>query len=643
MAFTKVAETGYSGVASMHIYIEYQLLSQNISENRSTVRVQSVMFNAGYSSRSYNASSPGAHLYVNGALVNSASGNFDTDNLFNILNTHDITVNHDSNGNGSFTLRGLHYTDVSLGNGDVSATITLPKINRAATLNSVVFTNDEANPVFNVTNNGTNWMTFWIEFGPIGGTAETIYITHSDVAGITNTYTMVLTSQQRELLWQRATENTIRVRMGIRTNIGGVMSDPVFTDITVPVVNANPTFSGTSVTITDALASTVALTGDSTKIIPNYSNMKVTIPVASKAVGVKNATIVKYRMWISGSAYVDVPEIADTILTKTFLPNNAYIIYIQAIDSRGNSTTISKTATVLAYVPPTLTSFSLIRSGGGTGTTITSAITGTLWRLTFGAVMNAVTFTWMYRLVGTTTWTTGSTTITPTYNGNTFTSASGFGTFSASYSYEVQLTVADKLSTAVINSTIVIARPAIKILGNSAIVPDSTFKLESDTGVRKPILDYACPVGLIAYFARATPPSGWLKCNGALVSRTTYAALFEVIGLLVNSNPGETVFQLPDLRGEFIRGWDDGRGKDQGRVLGAGQGDEVRLHLHSLPGTVWSDSPGSDTKFINPSSSGSNWFNTETVGGRSKIFVDNYGGTETRPTNGAWLACIKYL
>lgn len=86
----------------------------------------------------------------------------------------------------------------------------------------------------------------------------------------------------------------------------------------------------------------------------------------------------------------------------------------------------------------------------------------------------------------------------------------------------------------------------------------------------------AAPTGSVYTFAGATVPTGWLKCNGAQLSRTTYAALFAVIGTTYGAGDGSTTFALPDLRGEFVRGVDDGRGVDAGRALGSKQGDAIR-------------------------------------------------------------------
>lgn len=93
------------------------------------------------------------------------------------------------------------------------------------------------------------------------------------------------------------------------------------------------------------------------------------------------------------------------------------------------------------------------------------------------------------------------------------------------------------------------------------------------------------PTGMIAPFPMATVPTGWLKCNGAAVSRTTYAALFALLGTTYGAGDGSTTFNLPDYRGYFMRGWDDSRGIDSGRALGTTQTDDVTPHTHGL-GTV---------------------------------------------------------
>lgn len=91
------------------------------------------------------------------------------------------------------------------------------------------------------------------------------------------------------------------------------------------------------------------------------------------------------------------------------------------------------------------------------------------------------------------------------------------------------------------------------------------------------------PAGAVCFVAQNTAPTGWLKANGAAVSRTTYAALFTALGTTFGSGNGSTTFNLPDLRGEFPRSWDDGRGVDSGRGFGSVQSGQQADHTHTAP------------------------------------------------------------
>lgn len=132
----------------------------------------------------------------------------------------------------------------------------------------------------------------------------------------------------------------------------------------------------------------------------------------------------------------------------------------------------------------------------------------------------------------------------------------------------------------------------------------------------------------IKYFATSTAPPGYLKANGAAVSRTVYTALFERIGTAFGAGDGATTFALPDARGEFLRGWDDGRGIDPARVFGSNQGFMVETHTH----------PSSALPSVNSRPIGTGVSEAATGG----TVTGSYGGTETRPRNIALLACIKY-
>lgn len=89
------------------------------------------------------------------------------------------------------------------------------------------------------------------------------------------------------------------------------------------------------------------------------------------------------------------------------------------------------------------------------------------------------------------------------------------------------------------------------------------------------------PAGVILPYGGATAPAGWLLCNGAQISRTTYAKLFAAIGTAHGSGNGSSTFHLPDLRGRFLRGTDGGAARDPNRTTrtaansGGATGDAV--------------------------------------------------------------------
>lgn len=85
------------------------------------------------------------------------------------------------------------------------------------------------------------------------------------------------------------------------------------------------------------------------------------------------------------------------------------------------------------------------------------------------------------------------------------------------------------------------------------------------------MLTSGIPAGTILAFAGPTAPDGYLVCNGAHIQRNVYTDLFAAIGTTFGAGDGSTTFALPDLRGEFIRGLDLGRGIDPSRVLGSYQ------------------------------------------------------------------------
>jgi microcystin-dependent protein len=164
----------------------------------------------------------------------------------------------------------------------------------------------------------------------------------------------------------------------------------------------------------------------------------------------------------------------------------------------------------------------------------------------------------------------------------------------------------------------------------------------------------------IFYNSASLPPEGrYLKENGAAVSRTTYADLFTAIGTTYGAGDGATTFNLPESRGEFFRGLDDGRGVDVGRTIASAQSEMVGPHGH----TATSASAGSHGHVMvmrarrggNGNSYPRGWdggdvdllsndgYSTTTDGAHAHtITVNTSTGTENRPRNKAKLVCIRY-
>jgi microcystin-dependent protein len=154
------------------------------------------------------------------------------------------------------------------------------------------------------------------------------------------------------------------------------------------------------------------------------------------------------------------------------------------------------------------------------------------------------------------------------------------------------------------------------------------------------------PVGAVFYFSRVTAPSGYLKANGNTVPNgvgtvqgvtTDFSALYAILGSTYGA-----AGRLPDLRGQFVRGFVDGGTVDSGRAFGSIQTDAFQGHRHSANGP--SGTPGSP--YTVPQ------LGSNLQAGTSVVFAvntetDGVNGTprsaaETRPTNIALLACIKY-
>ncbi|EAO5662849.1 phage tail protein [Salmonella enterica] len=137
----------------------------------------------------------------------------------------------------------------------------------------------------------------------------------------------------------------------------------------------------------------------------------------------------------------------------------------------------------------------------------------------------------------------------------------------------------------------------------------------------------ALPVGVPVPWPLAAAPAGWLKCNGAAFTAAQYPKL-------AVAYPG---LKLPDLRGEFIRGWDDARGVDSGRGIMTSQADAFKLHTHNAP-TAGASQPGAGSYEVPGSASNNSYADYDYFRAAP---TDGTGVNETRPRNVAFNFIVR--
>lgn len=169
------------------------------------------------------------------------------------------------------------------------------------------------------------------------------------------------------------------------------------------------------------------------------------------------------------------------------------------------------------------------------------------------------------------------------------------------------------------------------------------------------VLAVGTPYGAFLPWPGETPPPGYIKANGALLARTgggaypKLTAAFLGGGLKVvteavwtagakgsySQGDESTNYRIPELRGEFLRGWDDGKGVDTGRVVGTNQADANKSHTHTVPTSYDNGSVNSASGlYLSGDSSTKKWMAASDA-------IDLSGETEARPRNVAVLWCIR--
>lgn len=505
-----------SGGFGVRMRIETQLAGQNIAGNYSTINYQAYADFNGADAQldgGWVQSSAGVH-YNNGGRVYNYAGNFSNHTV--TMNTGSFNIGHDNAGNGSYGMN-AHVTAYGSGTTTASGSEGLPTIPRAATLTGLSMDGGGIA--------ATDEGPYWVEFNNPAGSDVRVFMETLD-GGVVRVYTSGANAGSRFNFTPSATalqnaipnSNVGTLRIGI---YDATFNAYDYRDRTYTIKNdtgqANPNFSTTA--YHDSNSSTATLTGDNQKIVQNASTLNVDIASGNKATSRKGSSMVSYTASINGVP-TNITYTTSTINQFLGAVDSAtdQILAVTATDSRGNTTTVNKTVSMIPYSTPNITAVGSREDGFGEDTTID--INPTYSTITVGgvpknSVNNATGVSYKVWAVGGTE--PGSYTNVPsTYSGGTVTITSDpIETLDQSTEYNLKVKVTDGLYSVIYSTLIGIGKAAFRI-GTDGFVYNENKKILA-------ALDLF-PVGSTQYTVVNTNPQSYL--GGTWVAMATASATF---------------------------------------------------------------------------------------------------------------------
>ena len=378
-----------------------------------------------------------------------------------------FTKGHSSDGSGSFSIN-FSFSSSWTFNGSDNLSGTLTNIPRQANITGSSNFNDEQNPTISYSNQAGNSVSS-LQACIASSNGSTTYAGYRDISKTGSSYTFNLTTTERNALRSAASTNSLSVRFYVKTVIGG-NTYYSYHNRTMTIVNANPTFDNFE--FEDINETTLALTGDNQVNVNGYSNIKATISTTNKATANKQATMSKYRFTI-GTASVDIPYSSSEDVSGVInnAENGTYTVY--AIDSRKNATPVPKLASsVIAYekiyINPSTSN--VARNNNQVGNKAILTLNGTFWNDNFGLVTNTIkSVAYQFKKTSSSSWITGTTSITPTTSENTFTftgeiaSDNNDTTWDLEDSYNIRITITDELSSTSVDFILPSAVPTLSL------------------------------------------------------------------------------------------------------------------------------------------------------------------------------------
>lgn len=384
------------------------------------------------------------------------------------------TITHNADGKKSITISAN--CDLPYGSGwgpnggSASGIAELTSIPRQANISSAPNFNDEENPTITYSNPAGNAVDSLQACISLTGSEDDIVYRNISKTG--SSYTFNLTTAERNVLRNATSGNSRKVKFFVRTGISGTT---YYSSIerTLSIVNANPTFS--NFTYKDVGSVSTQLTGNNQIVISNYNEIKITIPAGNKAVAKKGATMSKYRVVCGNkSAEASYSSSSDINLTLSYVTNRTFTVY--AIDSRGNSTAVTKSVAEWRNYSDIAIKTGTAERTGGVGKETKLIFEGTFWKteeqLDFGAVANEITLCqYRYKKSNESNY-SEPVSITPIISNDKFSFSSiikgdlDTEGFNISNSFNIEITVKDKIKTSVYNVLLGTGIPAIAIHKN---------------------------------------------------------------------------------------------------------------------------------------------------------------------------------
>ena len=483
---TLLQRANFNGRNGSYFFLDlyYDLLSQNQTANTSSVRYYAYVGSTG----GYSGSGSSSAVYINGTVVGHFSSIGRGSNT--LIGTLDVTINHDTNGNGTASYSASANTNWTLGSASLSGSFTLPRIARADNITSPMVYTIGATHTIRITQNSTSFThTVRYTFGSLNGTIA------SNVKDSCTWF--VPTTFYNEFTSGSSKTGTLYCDTYSGSTLLGTTS---ITATFIPnSTTAKPTvsFNYTS----DSLSQT--LTGNTKGIIGGRSSINYTITGTPK----HNATISKYYLSNSSS---NLPEVSKTG-TLNNISGNKYYTRVQ--DSRGlNSDTLTVTLSpYVNYVQLAITNCTFEREND-LSNSVYLTLQGNYFNDNFGATDNELTLTLFYRKQGESSWGNAiDITSYATISENTFSITNQLigSNFSYEEVYEFRVVAKDKVVTddSVSSNRIVTEGIALFDIGKNDVLFKGIKLLDYIDSKIKMNVDLMYPVGSIYLSVNPTNPS----------------------------------------------------------------------------------------------------------------------------------------